>query len=85
MLMNYIAIYFVSYLVQDLLRCRIALPPVSPYLRKCQTTIYYSDRLHAGFLIVLALAVLLWWAFNKTTFGFQIRGVIQQSHGIWWN
>ncbi|MGI6331255.1 MAG: ABC transporter permease [Zhaonellaceae bacterium] len=77
MLMNYIAIYFVSYLVQGPIKMPDQFYPQSaPILESARLPfIIPGTRLHAGFLIVLALAVLLWWVFNKTTFGFQIRGV----------
>ena len=32
-------------------------------------------RLHAGFLIALIMAFVIWWLLNKTTIGFEIRTV----------
>jgi len=77
MLMNYVAIYFVSYLVQGPIKMPNQFYPQSaPILESARLPfIVPGTRLHAGFLILLALAVLLWWVFEKTTFGFQIRGV----------
>ncbi len=34
-----------------------------------------SGRLHLGFAIAIALAVLLWWVLKNTTFGFRVRTI----------
>ncbi len=34
-----------------------------------------SGRLHVGFAIAVALAVLLWWVLRNTTFGFRVRTI----------
>ncbi len=34
-----------------------------------------SGRLHVGFLIALACALVVWWVLRKTTWGFQVRTI----------
>jgi ABC-type uncharacterized transport system permease subunit len=77
MLMNYIAVYFVSYLVQGPIKMPDQFYPQSaPILESARLPfIIPGTRLHVGFIIVLLFAVIIWWVFEKTTFGFQIRGV----------
>lgn len=77
MLMNYIAVYFVSYLVQGPIKMPNQYYPQSaPILEGARLPfIIPGTRLHAGFIILIILSVFLYWLINKTTFGYQMRGV----------
>ena len=74
-LLNFVALYVVSYLVRGPLQEPLHIYPqsstVAPALRLPR--LLPDSRLHAGFLLSLALAVAVWWAMRNTAAGFRVR------------
>ena len=74
-MLNFIAIYLVSFLVRGPLQERTHIYPqtesLSPSARL--PVMITQTRLHLGFAIGIAAAVFLWWVFKRTAAGFRIR------------
>ena len=85
MLMNYIAIYFVSYLVQGPIKMPDQFYP-QPILESARLPfIIPGTRLHVVFILVLLIAVLLWWVLKRQLLAFKYVGWFKpKSHGVWW-
>lgn len=77
-MMNYIAFRLSDYLITGPMK-RPGFVPVTPFVQESARLLrFFSDpniRLHAGFLLALGMAVLVWWFLFKTTLGFEIRTV----------
>jgi ABC-type uncharacterized transport system permease subunit len=76
-MMNYIAYRLSDWLLHGPMM-RPGFNPISPsILPTAELPRFFDDpiRFHAGFLVALALAVLVWWFLFKTTLGFEIRTV----------
>ncbi|MER3514477.1 MAG: ABC transporter permease, partial [Chloroflexota bacterium] len=77
-MMNYIAFRLSDYLITGPMK-RPGFVPVTPFVQESARLLrFFSDpniRLHAGFLLALGMAVLVWWFLFKTTLGFGIRTV----------
>jgi general nucleoside transport system permease protein len=77
MMLNFIAIHFVSFLVRGPLQEPTRIYPqtesLQPIARLPQ--LIPGTRLHFGFLIALFLAIALAWIFTRTAIGFRIRAV----------
>lgn len=76
-MMNYIAFRLSDYLITGPMR-RPGFVPVTPFVEESARLLRFfpePNRLHAGFLLALAMAVLVWWFLFKTTLGFEIRTV----------
>ena len=74
-MLNFIAIHLVSYLVRGPLQepTRIY-PQTSTFTPAGRLPILLpGTRLHLGFALAIALAVLLGWTFRRTAFGFKVR------------
>jgi simple sugar transport system permease protein len=76
LLLNFVAILFVSMMIEGPLRDPLAFGwpqsvpvPDAALLPK----LVERSRLHAGLLIALALAVAVWWVQSRTVFGMQSR------------
>ena len=78
-MMNYIALNMVSFLLNGPMKDKspnnvvARTPPIAESARF--TPIFEGFRIHWGFVLALAVAVLIWWLLWKTTFGFEIRTV----------
>ncbi|TAE58690.1 MAG: ABC transporter permease [Nostocales cyanobacterium] len=77
LLLNYIAINLISYLVQNPLKAENAPSPYSEIIAKtAQLPIILPQSLaHAGILLALITAVILWIFLEKTPLGYQIKTV----------
>ncbi len=77
-MMNYIAFRLSDYLITGPMK-RPGFVPVTPFVQESARLLrFFADpniRLHAGFLLALAMAALVWWFLFKTTLGFEIRTV----------
>lgn len=75
LMMNFIALLFVSFLVEDLLKEEGALfPRTPPILPAAQLPkLIPGTRLHAGFIVAVALSILVYLVLQKTIFGYRIR------------
>ena len=79
-MLNYVMLYLLAYLLasQSLLQApgssNSITPPIASdaHLPLLAGT---SLRLNAGFLIAIACAFAIWWLLNRTTTGFEFRGV----------
>ncbi|MFO7167884.1 MAG: ABC transporter permease [Chloroflexota bacterium] len=77
-MLNYVAIRLADYLIKGPFRDPTSSAPRTPFIQPSAELPYMfgaENRLHYGFLIALAMAVLIWWLLNKTTIGFEIRTV----------
>lgn len=76
-MMNYIAIFLISYMVHAPLRDTKGYLPQSEPLGAAATlpVLFPKTRLHLGILLGIAGAVLLYFILTKTTLGYQIRVV----------
>jgi general nucleoside transport system permease protein len=74
-MLNFIAIYLVSFLVRGPMQEPTGIYPqtVSIAERARLPIIIPGTRLHAGLLIAIALASVLFWVFQRTAVGFRIR------------
>lgn len=79
LLLNYIAQYFISYLVQGPMIAPGAPSPFSPKLPESAQlpTILPQTQTHAGILIALIAAGILWMVFARSPLGYQIEAVGQ--------
>ena len=78
-MMNYIALNTISYLMNGVMKDKsptnvIARTPLIAESARIPP-IFDGLRIHWGFILALAVAVLIWWLLNKTTLGFEIRTV----------
>jgi general nucleoside transport system permease protein len=78
-MLNYIAIYLVSYLLTTPAFQRPGSSnPISPQLQA--TALYprlFGDtfRLHWGFVVAVLATIFAWWLLNRSTIGFELRAV----------
>lgn len=74
MLINYIALYFLSMVVQGPLKEPNSFFPRSlPLAESTRFAMIPGSNLHTGVFIVLGLAIFLYWFFNRTTYGFKME------------
>ena len=79
-MLNYIALYFVNFTVKSWLAQKGAdssdLIPTKASLRTpFLQTITANSTLHWGFVVALVMAGIIWFYFNKTQSGFEVRSV----------
>ena len=77
-MLNYIAIRLTDYLIKGPLKDPSASAPRTANIAPSAELpfLFGADyRLHAGFLLALVAAGVVWWLLNKTTTGFEIRTV----------
>lgn len=79
-LLNYIAIFLVSYFTHGPMRDNPGAAASLPHTAEVQLTsrlplIWEGTRLHAGFIIALVAAVLIYFIIFHTSFGFKARAV----------
>ncbi len=75
-MLNYVALYLVGALVNGVLQAPGGIPQTRALDKAYQfTKLITGTRVHAGILIGLVLAVLVWFLFKKTTLGYRIRTV----------
>ncbi len=77
-MLNYIAIRLTDYLIKGPFRDPVSSAPQTPAIQQSAELPYLFGvdyRLHAGFILAIALAFGVWWLLNKTTIGFEIRTV----------
>ncbi len=74
-MLNFIALYLVSFLVRGPLQEPTRIYPQTPSLAESARlpVILPGTRLHAGILIAVGLAIFLSWFFRETAAGFRIR------------
>ncbi|GAA4198270.1 hypothetical protein GCM10022219_27440 [Microbacterium oryzae] len=84
-MLNYIAFYLVSWMLRTpgLLQKPGSSDPKSPAMK--DTAVFPSllgpqFNLHAGFLVVIAATVLVWWILSRSNLGFQFRAVGENPH-----
>lgn len=77
LMLNFIATYAVSWAVRGPLQEPTHAYPQSVELSSAARLPLLLDghRLHAGFVLAIALAVVLWWFLAKTAAGFRVRAV----------
>ena len=74
-MLNFIALYFVSFLVRGPLQEPTHIYPQTSSLNEAARlpVILPGTRLHAGILIAAVIAIVLYWIFRETAVGFRIR------------
>ena len=84
MMMNYVAFRLVEFFTSGPLKdpaasmvqtARVSRYAELPLLRAWGLPLPPHDRLHAGLLLAIAIAVAVWWLLTKTTIGFELRTV----------
>lgn len=76
LLLNFVAEALVSLLVQGPLQEHTGVYPQSdPIAEAAQLPLLAGTRLHAGFLLAIAAALVLWYLFSRTLWGFRLRAV----------
>ncbi len=78
LMLNFVALAFMNYLIfgsQTFLRDPDRPVPQGLGFPESAELPDLSGRLHLGFLIAVALAVLIWWVLKSTTFGFRVRTI----------
>ena len=84
-MLNFIALYLVSFLLRTpgLLQAPGSDNPKTPPMLP---TAVFPDllgpryNLHAGFLLVIAATVFVWWLLNRSSLGFKFRAVGENPH-----
>lgn len=77
-MLNYVAIRLTDYLIKGPFLETRSTAPRTPNIAPAAELPYLFGqdyRLHAGFLLALAMVALVWWLLRKTTIGFEIRTV----------
>ncbi|MGI8497550.1 MAG: ABC transporter permease [Gemmatimonadaceae bacterium] len=74
-MLNFVAVYGVGYLVRGPLQEPTRIYPQSATLPDAARLplLASGTRLHVGFLLALAVAVVTWWVFRATAAGFRVR------------
>ena len=76
LLLNFVADALVSWMVQGPLQEPTHIYPQSaPIAASAQLPLLPGTRLHLGFLLAIVIAVVLWWAFTRTAWGFRLLAV----------
>ncbi len=77
MLLNYIALLFVSLMVQGPMKLKNQFFPMSPPLEASARLpfIISGTRLHAGIILLIICSVLVYFLLFRTTFGYKMRAV----------
>jgi simple sugar transport system permease protein len=76
LLLNFVAESLVSLMVQGPLQERSHIYPQSDIIAaSARLPLLDGTRLHAGFLLALFLALVLWFVFSRTLWGFRLRAV----------
>jgi ABC-type uncharacterized transport system permease subunit len=75
LLLNFVAESLVSLMVQGPLQESSHIYPQSDPIAETARLPLLTGRLHAGFLLALLAAVLLWLLFSRTLWGFRLRAV----------
>lgn len=84
-MLNYVAIYLVSYMVTGPLKDPgTSLPQSSALPDGAILPTLFGSRLHYGFFVALLAAMLIYWLLHKTTWGYEIRsaGLNSQAAGV---
>lgn len=74
-MLNFAALHAVSYVVRGPLQEPLHIYPQTASIPAAAQLprLAHGTRLHAGFLLALALAALLWWTLRATAAGFRLR------------
>lgn len=74
-MLNFIALYLVSFLVRGPLQEPTHIYPQTVSLTEAARLpiMVSGTRLHAGIIIAVAIAIILYWVFRKTAVGFRVR------------
>ncbi len=77
LMMNFIATFIVSYLVENLLKESGATFPRTPLIQSAARLplLIPGERLHVGFLIAIALSFVVYYIMEKTVFGYRIKAI----------
>jgi simple sugar transport system permease protein len=76
LLLNFVAEALVSFMVQGPLQEPTHVYPQSEAIaQSARLPLLPGTRLHLGFALAVALAVVLWWIFTRTLWGFQLLAV----------
>ena len=76
LLLNFVADALVSYAVTGPMQETKGIYPQSDAIAlAARLPVFQGSRLHAGILVALVLAILLWWLFTRTGWGFRLRAV----------
>jgi general nucleoside transport system permease protein len=78
LMLNFVALAFMNYLIFgsfSFWRDPTRPVPQGNTIPESAAMPAISGRLHIGFVIAVALAVLLWWVLRSTTFGFRVRTI----------
>lgn len=76
LLLNFVAEALVSFMVQGPLQEPTHVYPQSEAIAlSARLPLLPGTRLHLGFALAVALAVVLWWVFTRTLWGFQLLAV----------
>lgn len=84
-MLNFIAIHFISLLVRGPLQEPTRIYPQTPSIGEAARLplIVPDTRLHFGFVIAIALAIVLAWLFRATAVGFRIRAAGAAPLAAW--
>jgi simple sugar transport system permease protein len=77
-MLNYVSIRLTDYLIKNQFRDETSSAPRTPFIQpsaELPALLGPDYRLHAGFLIAVAVAFFVWWLLEKTTIGFEIKTV----------
>lgn len=77
LLLNYVAIYIVSAILNGPWRDPISQWPQSPEIAASAIfpRLIPRSRLHLGFILAILIIIALWFVLNRTTFGLKMRAV----------
>lgn len=83
LLLNYVATSWLNYLIYGPWRdpANPGFPITKRLGANASLPVFPSSRLHFGFLLAIAAAVLVWFVMEKTPFGFEIRATGESLDG----
>ncbi len=78
LLLNFVVLLFINFLLEGPLKDPMAMgwPQAAPIIDQgILPTLVAKSRLHAGFLIAVAMSVMVWFLLRFTVWGYEIRAV----------
>lgn len=84
-MMNYISLWSVYYFVQTFLKGNFetesaVIKPSASLRVEALTKLYHGSNINIGLFLAIAVALIVWWILEKTTFGYELKAVGYNIH-----
>ena len=83
LMLNYIAIYFMDYLLYGAWKdpASMGFPMTSPFPDFARLPVLIAGRIHLGIVIALVISGVLWLILRKSSWGYEIRTIGENAKG----